>query len=58
MQIVILTDYARNPLLICPMGFVFSLYYYYIGQFVKIENIAILEHRKDRKHSYTRENIA
>ena len=45
MQIVILTDYARNPLLICPMGFVFSLYYYYIGQFVKIENIAILELR-------------
>ena len=45
MQIVILTYYARNPLLICPMGFVFSLYYYYIGQFVKIENIAILELR-------------
>jgi hypothetical protein len=45
MQIVILTDYARNPLLICPMGFVFSLYYYYVGQFVKIENIAILELR-------------
>jgi hypothetical protein len=34
MQIVILTDYARNPLLICPMEFVFSLYYYYKGQFV------------------------
>jgi hypothetical protein len=25
----ILTDYARNPLLICPMGFVFILYYLY-----------------------------
>jgi hypothetical protein len=34
MQIVILTDYARNPLLICPMEFVFSHYYYYKGQFV------------------------
>jgi hypothetical protein len=45
MQIVILTDYARNPLFIFPMGFVFSLYCYYIGQFVKIENMAILEPR-------------
>ena len=46
MQIVILTDYACNPLLIFPMGFVFSVYYYYIGrQCVKIENMAILELR-------------
>jgi hypothetical protein len=40
MQIVILTYYARNPLLICPMEIVFSLYYYYKRTIcIDIENL-------------------